>query len=90
MAEDNGNLTWNDTDKIAAILREKFPDTPPVVYSKKDLLKVIQDAGILQTEPPNDFYLTAIRSSMIQMWHGADKVSTSFHENNRENIDNER
>jgi len=84
------NLTWNDTDKIATILREKFPDIPPVVWTDDELLKDIKDAGIILTEPPNKSYLAAIQSKMIEMWHDVDSVPTSFHENNRENIDEEK
>ena len=85
-------LAWRDTDKIAAIMRERYPDSPPVAWSNEKLRLRIIEAGLgLPEFPPNkdDIYLAGIKHKMILMWHGVDRVPVSFHENNKENIDDD-
>ena len=74
------NFTWEDTDEIAKTLSEKYPDTPPVVLSKDKLReKVIALEGFNDaSQPRNDIYITAIRSSWIMLWHG-DDAERSFY-----------
>jgi len=69
-------LTWNDSNEIAEILMEKFPETPPVIYTEAELYSKIKEAGLDLPELKNteDIYLTAIHQKMIKMWHGVDKI----------------
>jgi len=71
-------FAWNDTDDIAAVLMERFPDIPPVIYKNEELYNKILEAGIDLPKLSDDIYLTAVQHKMIKMWHGVDRIHYEY------------
>jgi Fe-S-cluster formation regulator IscX/YfhJ len=64
---------WNETEKIAKALFEKYPEMPPIVLSKeeiRDMTAALKGVIYLRKQKTDDYALSAIRHSWIKLWHG--------------------
>lgn len=59
-------LTWDDADEIALVLRDRFPDTNPDQASDLEITRWVREIPLLRGEPPAAVlpdYLEAIRDA---------------------------